>query len=197
MGRSRPAWPETGVEPGHGNAPLRLVAADLRAFEALYREFLRPIYLYCYRRLRSVEDAEDATSVVFAKALATFSTRRDERATRSWLFAIAHNVVADHYRTRRPVYPLDEAAEVADPAAAPDRISEDDDALDSLLAQVTSEQARILEFQLSGLTGPEIAEVLGKSHTAVKVARFRAFERLKAVLGGQKAGLGRGGRSSP
>jgi RNA polymerase sigma-70 factor (ECF subfamily) len=197
MGRSRPAWPETEVEPVRGNAPLRPVAADAQAFAALYREFIHPIYQYCYRRLRSVEDAEDATSIVFAKALATFSTRRDESAVRSWLFAIAHNVVADHYRTRRQVYSLDAAAEAADPAATPEMVSSDDDALGSLLARLPAEQARILELQLAGLTGPEIAAVLGKSLSAVKVARFRAYARLREVLGGQAGRPERGGWPSP
>lgn len=197
MGRSHPAWPETELEPVRGNASIRPVAADVQAFAALYREFLRPIYQYCYRRLRSVEDAEDATSLVFTKALATFSSQHDEGAVRSWLFAIAHNVVADHYRTRRQVFSLDAAAEAADPAATPEMVSSDDDALGSLLARLPAQQARILELQLAGLTGPEIAAVLGKSLSAVKVARFRAYARLREVLGGQEEWPEPSGWSSP
>jgi hypothetical protein len=43
-----------------------------------------------------MEAAEDATSLVFAKALAGLPSYRADGATfRSWLFTIAHNVVID------------------------------------------------------------------------------------------------------
>jgi RNA polymerase sigma-70 factor (ECF subfamily) len=197
MGRSRPAWPETVVEAPSRGASVHCAAADPQAFAALYREYLRPVYQYCYRRMASAEDAEDATSLVFTKALATFAHRRGDGAVRSWLFAIAHNVVADHYRARRSLVALDDAAQEADPAATPETVSADADALRALLARLPADQARILELQLAGLTGPEIAAVLGKSHTAVKVARFRAYARLREVLGEPAERTEREGYPSP
>jgi DNA-directed RNA polymerase specialized sigma24 family protein len=46
--------------------------------------------------------------------------------TRSWLFAIAHNVVANAHRDRerqRSHHPLDDAVDVADSGASPDELS--------------------------------------------------------------------------
>jgi RNA polymerase sigma-70 factor (ECF subfamily) len=163
--------------------PPARAPVDRQAFAALYRGYLTPIYHYCYRRLASVEDAEDATSLVFAKALATLSSQRDESALRSWLFAIAHNVVVDHYRARRQTLRLAAAADVVDPAPSPESLSLDRDTIRSLLDRLTADQARILELRLAGLTGPEIAAVLGKSPAAVKVAQFRAYARLRELIG--------------
>ncbi len=154
MGRSRPAWPETEVEPGGGNVPIRPVMADVQAFSALYREYLRPIYQYCYRRLRSVEDAEDATSLVFTKALATFSTRRDESVTRSWLFAIAHHVGADRFRGRTAEELLDAAGDLFDQAPSPEDLAETGEAsrrLRAALARLSPDQRRVVELRLTGL----------------------------------------------
>ena len=171
----------------HGTADIGVwepvgSAVDPQAFVALYHHYLDPIYKYCYRRLPTAEDAEDATSLIFAKALVDLPQQREAGAVRSWLFAIAHNVVADHYRARRPTLVLAAAAGVPDTARAEAR-SLDDDELRSLLAQLPDDQARILELRLAGLTGPEIAQVLGKSPTAVKVAQFRAYARLRQLFG--------------
>lgn len=182
MARDGPAAALSGVEaPGETVKVMTLVSADAQAFAALYAHYLDPIYKYCYRRLPTVEDAEDATSLVFAKALVDLPRQRDPGALRSWLFTIAHNVVADYYRARRPTVVLTDADAVTDRASTEARCL-DDDELRSLLARLPSEQGRILELRLAGLTGPEIARVLGKSHAAVKVAQFRAYTRLRELL---------------
>jgi RNA polymerase sigma-70 factor (ECF subfamily) len=184
MGGGRPSRSEAAAEaPRADRAQPAPAPVDPDAFAALYRVYLAPIYRYCFRRLASVEDAEDATSLVFAKALVTFSCRRDAGAARAWLFAIAHNVVVDRYRARRPTLALAAAADVADDAPSPEAASLDADTVRSLLARLPADQARILELRLAGLTGPEIAAVLGKSPAAVKVAQFRAYARLRELLG--------------
>lgn len=151
-------------------------------FIALYHAYLDPIYRYCVRRLPTTEDAEDATSLIFTKALTGLPHQRNDVALRSWLFAIAHNVVADHYRSRRPTIGLT-AAETLPGSDQVEVHVHDADELRTLLAQLPPEQARVIELRLSGLTGPEIARVLGKSHAAIKVTQFRAYSRLRQLFG--------------
>jgi DNA-directed RNA polymerase specialized sigma24 family protein len=160
----------------HPAAPLdalsdeALVAAarqDRQAFGALYDRYLSPVYRYCYGRLGNREEAEDATSLIFAKALAALPSHRGG-AFRSWLFAIAHNVVlaartpsledlAEHHERRRSVQ--------------------------GALAHLPEEQRWVLELRLAGLTGPEIAAVLGRSHLAVRSTQCRALVHLRTLLG--------------
>ena len=89
---------------GPANGDDDLVAAAKRdpdAFVALYRRYAPTVYGYCYNRLGSREQAEDATSQIFLKALTALPAQRDDLAFRGWLFAIAHNVVTDAHRARR------------------------------------------------------------------------------------------------
>ncbi len=82
------------------------------------RTLLDPVYRYCYRSLSNREAAEDATSLVFSRALAALPGC-DPRSFRSWLFAIAHNTLANTVRDRRITASLDLASGIADPCHPP------------------------------------------------------------------------------
>jgi RNA polymerase sigma-70 factor, ECF subfamily len=159
--------------------------ADRRAFAALYRRYADPVYRYCYRRLGARPAAEDATSAVFTRALASLPNYRDG-SFRGWLFTIAHRVVADHYRAERPAAPLADAARLPDAAPSPEEAAvagETGRTIRGLLAALPPDQRRLLELRLAGLTDAEIARVLGRSHGAVRTAQYRTLVRLRALLG--------------
>jgi RNA polymerase sigma-70 factor (ECF subfamily) len=164
---------------------------DPQAFAALYRRYIDAIYRYCAHRLGGRQAAEDATSEIFVKAFTSIRSCRDERAFRSWLFAIAHHVVTDSYRARRPDEPFDAAADVLDPAPNLEDaavVAEGERSVQALLARLVPRQARILELRLAGLTGPEIARVLGCSLAAVKIGQVRGYARLREIVGEPGAG---------
>lgn len=167
---------------------------DRHAFAPLYARYVAPIYRYCLRRLDGPEAAADATSLVFARALAALPSCR-EGAFRSWLFAIAHNVVTDGYRARRPTASLEAAGEIADAAPSPEEqalAAEERQSLRALLERLPPDQRAVVELRLAGLTGSEIAAALGKRRGAVDAAQFRAVARLRTLLG-VGPGKGRGG----
>ena len=158
---------------------------DPRAFAPLYDRYLDPIYRYCYRRLGNREAAEDATSAIFARALAALPSYRDG-SFRAWLFVIAHNIVIDTHRRRRPEQPLAGAFEPVDRDPTPEEAALASDARQSLrdlLAVLPADQRRVLELRLAGLTGAEIAQVLNRSVAAVKMLQLRAMTRLRGELG--------------
>src|SRR5215213_5793887 len=84
---------------------------DRHAFAPLYHRYVAPVYGYCYHRLGSREAAEDATSLIFAKALTALPSHHGG-SFRAWLFGITRHVVADALRARGPDEPLDAAAVV-------------------------------------------------------------------------------------
>src|SRR3954465_7414840 len=101
------AWfPETWVTELSDAALVDRSKVDPQSFALLYRRYVTAIYRYCYHRLGNAELAEDATSDIFLKALAALPKHRSDESFRSWLFAIAHNVVTDGYRAQR-TEPLD------------------------------------------------------------------------------------------
>ena len=180
--------------PSSADAESALTEADLiaraghdpRAFALLYRRYLDPVYRYCYHRLGSKEAAEDATSQVFAKALAALPSYRGAQPFRSWLFAIAHNVIVDAHRARRLDQPLEAAVHVlaADPSPEDAALTaEGEHTVQALLAALSPDQARVIELRLAGLSEVEIAGVLGRRPGAVRAVQFRALTRLRALLG--------------
>ena len=52
-----------------------------------------------------------------------------------------------------------------------------------MLELLTHDPQRIVALRLAGLTGPEIAEIMNKQHQAVKSLQFRAYARLRKLLG--------------
>ena len=169
-----------------------LVAAarhDRRAFAPLYARYANPIFQYCYGRLGSREEAEDVTSLVFSKALDALP-RFQDGSFRSWLFAIAHNAVIDHGRAKRHEASLDAALEVESVGPSPDEVAADAEAyrrLRAVLAQLPDEHRQVIELRLHGLNGPEIAQVLGRSHAWVRVNQYRAAARLRVLLSAEAA----------
>src|SRR3954463_8262352 len=141
--------------------------ADPRAFAPLYARYVDPVYRYCYRRLGHPEAAADATAQVFTKALGALpGYREDAPSFRSWLFAIAHNVIADDLRAHRPVASMEAAVHVAANDPSPEETAltnEVGQTMQTLLALLPPDQRQILELRLAGLTGPEIAAALGRS----------------------------------
>lgn len=164
-----------------------LVAAALRdpaRFTALYTRYLDPVYRYCYVRLGSHEAAEDATSEIFLKALAGLPGYRGGLFA-AWLFRIAHNVVTDQYRRRRPSAPIDAAGDVPDPAGQPEDvvIAEGERAtVRDAIGQLPDEQRHVIELQLAGWSGAQIAAAIGRSHGATRMLRLRAVQQLRSLL---------------
>ena len=185
--------PATG-EPTDDAVLVALAKRDYQAFAPLYLRYADPVYRYCYRRLGNSEAAADATSQVFAKALAALPGCR-ETAFRAWLFAIAHNILIDTYRARSPDAPLDTAMEVIDPAPSPEDlalVAEERGRVRRLLGQLTADQRQVVELRLAGLTSNEIGAVLGRSRAAVDGIQFRAVGGLRALLGpGERSTEGR------
>jgi RNA polymerase sigma-70 factor, ECF subfamily len=163
---------------------------DPAAFAPLYELYFDPVYRYCYHRLGSWEAAEDATSVVFTNVLAALPRYRPGTRSgsfRSWLFAIAHNVVANQLRADRyrRVRPLDEAVAVVDVAPTPEAsalAAETSRTVRAVLAELTPDQRQVVELRLAGLTDAEIARVLGRKAGTIRMAQYRAALRIRALL---------------
>lgn len=180
-----------GVHPAPDEpADTTLVAAaitDPHAFAPLYRRYVAPVYRYCARRTSDPELAADLTATVFTRALEAlprFQVRGGSGGTfRSWLFAIAHNVVVDSHRQRRPTGTMPDDPLDRDPG--PEDLAVHGDELSRLLAvldQLPHQHRQIIELRLAGLTAAEIASTLSLTRAAVKSAQTRAYARLRDLL---------------
>ena len=163
-------------------------------FAALYRDHVDLVYRYCRHRLGSSEDAEDATSQIFLKALSAFSTQREPALFRSWLFCIAHNQIADVYRGGHPRADLAEAELLPTAGQTPEEEALDAveiDEVHALLRALPVEQRRVIELRLVGLNTGEIAQVLDKTQAAVRMTQSRAIARLRDAFATRDLGTER------
>jgi RNA polymerase sigma-70 factor (ECF subfamily) len=157
--------------------------SDREAFGELYDLFAVPIFRYCYRRTGNRESAEDAMSQTFTRAFAAMP-RFAGGSFPAWLYTIAHNVVIN--QARRPAsVPLPEVDRTIDPDPSPEEailIQDERSRIVRLLQLLPEDQRRVVEFRLAGLTGPEIAEAMGKTIAAIKMLQLRAMRRLRAEI---------------
>jgi RNA polymerase sigma-70 factor (ECF subfamily) len=172
----------------HADAELATRArTDPQAFATLYLRYVDAIHAHCYWRLGNREGAEDATSQVFAQALAGLPRFDGNRGTfRGWLFTIANHVVVDQYRKAKPATSIDTAYDIPDVAATPEEIAvatERSEALRAALRQLSPRERQVIELRLAGLTGPEIGKVLGCNTSAIGAAQYRAVTRLRSIMG--------------
>jgi len=160
---------------------------DRDAFAPLYITYFDRVYAYCYRRLGDPDTAADATSSIFTRALESLASCH-EANFRPWLFAIAHNILADHFRGRRFDRPLDDRLQLHDKGPSPEEgaiASETIRSVALLLSQLPPNQRHVLELRLAGLTSKEIGAILGKHPNAIDQAQFRAIQRLRMLAGTQ------------
>ncbi len=169
---------------------VALALADPEAFAVLYRRYAIDIFRYCARRTDDRETAEDLTSHIFMKALSTLPSLGD-RPFRPWLFTIAHNLAIDSWRARKPTVPLERLTDSAGLDDSPEQLAlqrEDASEIHVLLRTLPERERQVVELRLAELTGNEIADVLGCSHAAVRVAHHRAIKHLRIALANQTSG---------
>jgi RNA polymerase sigma-70 factor (ECF subfamily) len=161
-----------------------LAASDPAAFAELYHRYVSRIRRYCSRRLRDEDQAEDATSRVFLKALESLQHKRVDNVA-SWLFSIAHNDVIDRYRRTPQHLDLDDAWNLVSAERSPEDVAiAQSEAADfrRALAHLKPDQQRVIELRLAGLTTAEIQEVLGKRRPWVGTTQHRAVQRLRELM---------------
>ncbi len=71
---------------------------DDGAFEILYHRYEGPLLSFFYRRVDNWETAQDLVQETFIKVHQNLSTLRNPKSFSSWLFSIAHQLVAAHFR---------------------------------------------------------------------------------------------------
>lgn len=176
-----------GVSDAFWRDPVERAKSDPAAFGQLYDRYAGQIYRFVRARVRDDGLAEDITAEVFLSALRNINGYQDQgRPFSCWLYRIAVNAVASHYRRQRSPLALDEQLDLVSPLLDPldevvgrERIRTVWQAVDRLPAQQRA--AMILKFS-EDLTMEEVGSVLGKSPAAAKLLIYRAVQRLRRDL---------------
>lgn len=167
---------------------LRASQGDREAIAALYQQFVQPIYRYVSYRVSETATAEDLTAEVFLRMVEGLPAYRQNGVPfEAWLYRIAAARVADYYRARarHPQEALSETEPT--PAVSPEsalQAEEEQVALRAALRELSDEYQDILVLRfVERKSHAEVANLLGKSETAIKSAQHRALTRLAELMG--------------
>ena len=140
-------------------------------------------------RLRVDDEAlaQDLTAATFEQALVHLDQLRSPEAFGGWLFRIARNQVAQHYRRRRVHVPLEAVADHPDDAPSVEAQVERSEELSWMLAAIRTLPERDQEIIglkfVGGLNNKQIGQAMGLRAGNVAVILYRALRRLRDWLG--------------
>jgi RNA polymerase sigma-70 factor (ECF subfamily) len=156
-------------------------------FRPLYQRYYEPIFRFLFRRTAEEDLAADLCSQVFLKALQRIDRYQFKGVPFSaWLFRIASNELAQHYRTvkakRTVSVTEDSLGNIADEMEVEDSLWQIPDmvaALDQLrVDDVTLIELRFFEQR----PFKEIADILNITESNAKVRTYRVLERMKKII---------------
>jgi RNA polymerase sigma-70 factor, ECF subfamily len=164
----------------------RVRAGDAAAFEVLVNRYLRRAFSVAYRLLGQKEDAEDLVQEAFMAVLQRIDTFQAGRPFAPWFFRILVNrgLNARKARSLRAVDDIPDTA--AHHGPSPEREAERTELgerLRSAMERLPERQRTIVQlFDLEGMAGPEIAEILEISDGTVRWHLHEARKTLRQAL---------------
>jgi RNA polymerase sigma-70 factor (ECF subfamily) len=167
----------------------RARTGDQQALADLYDWYMPRVYKYVVARVGNPAEAEDLTEEVFLKMLGAISGFHwREVPFSSWIFRIAHNCIATHYRrsaqrggatSELSEDMVDERPDLA--LAVEERITIEEVRRASALLPDAQREVIALRFAV-GLSIAETAKALGKREGNVKALQHKAVAKLQKML---------------
>ena len=161
---------------------------DPAKFDTLYELHFERVYAFVASRLRNRTSAEDVTSEVFHKALASLPSYEWRGVPfAAWLLRIAANAIIDHAKLAAREFPaLDDPPEPATHLglqASEMRTIEHRAQLFRLVGLLPEVQKQVVyERFVEQRSIKEIAARLGKTPGAIKQLQLRAIQNLRAQM---------------
>jgi len=190
-GRARVPHMEQAVDPPGDEILMQAWAAgDVAAFEALYARHRLPLFRFLLGQLHDRALAEELFQDVWQRVVAARDGWRPDAPFAAWLYRIAHNRLADHWRAlkHRPPAPADadeRTTALADPDDPERHASRSQQAarLYRALDELPAEQREALLLRLHGeLPLEEIGRITGVGRETVKSRLRYAMDRLRGRL---------------
>lgn len=182
-----------GNDAEHGSDEQLMLAygrGDVHAFEQLYARHRAGLYRFLVGQLRDRALADDLFQDIWQRVVSAREGWRPEAAFRTWLFRIAHNRLADHWRAQRHRPPAPDDADlrterVPDPDT-PERSLLDADQrqlLQGALDALPDDQREVVLLRLEQeLTLDEIGVITGAGRETVKSRLRYAMDKLRTRL---------------
>lgn len=163
-------------------------SGQVEAFGTLYRRYVAPIFRFTRSRVSSERDAEDLTEIVFLKAFEGLDSYKERGAPfGAYLYQVARNTIIDHYRTSKPVEPLEGAEQYSDGGAGAERGIIEREAVSKIekaLETLPEHYQEVIRLRLMmDLPTDQVAAWMDKKPATIRVLQHRALKALREALG--------------
>lgn len=160
---------------------------DVAMIGALYERYHVSVFRYLYYRVGNRQTAEDLTSEVFLRMLRFLSGFQPPSASfQAWLFQIARNIAADHFRKNGSHEPIELEENLVIMTDTLDKAvdrSLTSQVLRRALTKLNEDQRDVIVMRfVAGMPIAEVAEVLNKSEDSIKGLQRRALLALRDIL---------------
>jgi RNA polymerase sigma factor (sigma-70 family) len=160
---------------------------SLTDFSTRYRHFYPKVFAYIYGRVQDKEVTLDIVSEVFERAFTKASSLRSDGAFEAWLFTIARNAVASHWRKEKPaakaLHSVAWEWELTQHHRDPEQSILEREQMAILLYhvhQLSQREQEILSLKFDAeLSNHHIARVMGTSEVNIRVTLYRALHKLR------------------
>ena len=152
--------------------------------EEMVDRYANLVYRLAFARTRSRDAADEIFQEVFLRYVSRQPAFDSEAHAKAWFCRVTVNCANSYWRNpfRRRTEPLDAAAELAAPEPEEARL---DGYLDKLPPEL---RAAVHLYHYEGYSTPEIAELVGKSESAVRMRLMRARRLLRGYLEDEEGG---------
>lgn len=148
------------------------------AFQEIYESHFNTIYRVAFLHVKKPEEAGDIVQDVFLKLLLCKKDFAGPEHIKAWLLTCTHNACMDFFRSKlRKNVSLDEVKAASLPF-------EIDETLGVLLTLPDKYKTPIYLYYYEGYSTEEIASLLHKPHSTVRVNLHRGRELMKKKLEG-------------
>lgn len=171
-----------------------LIARYLRTqntqdFTLLYRRYARKVFAKCISMLGDEALARDATQDIFIKVLLNLSRFNEQSSFSTWVYSITYNYCIDMIRKKKkiPLLFTEDVGKVGQEVAEaeiPDSVLLEmkQDRLEKVLDRLPpGDKAILLMKYIDDLQIRDIAEVLGKTESAIKMQIMRAKQKAQSI----------------
>jgi RNA polymerase sigma-70 factor, ECF subfamily len=181
------------MQAGDEQLMLAYREGDAGAFDALYRRHKGALYRFVMRSIRDRATAEELYQEIWMRVVEARGRYEVQAKFTTWLYAIAHNRLVDHWRKRGlTLVSLDqeEPAQMDPPAGADYEPQHRLEAKQSLArfaraleALPPAQREAFLLHEEAGMSVAEIAHATGANEEAAKSRLRYALSKLKQAIG--------------
>lgn len=170
---------------------LAYAAGDTEAFRMLYERHRGGLYRFILYRVDTRHVADELFQDTWSRVIAARKRYRPDARFRTWLYQIAHNLVIDSYRRKRPQTAGEEGQRILDRQMAdeneqPERVLsafEQRRRLQLAMERLPDEQRCVFVLRMEqGLGLEEIATITGCGRETAKSRLRYALKRIREQL---------------